>query len=497
VASKRISLNRVPTGDTLWLLALGGAFVVSRLLFHKAGIRFDMTPLEYYWQYMDPPLLKTRLLESVYYLHIQPPLFNLFLGVVLKCFPGHEMLAFSLIYEALGMTLLLSMFNLMRRLGIKAFVCGALCIAFMLSPSSILYENWLCYTLPMATATTLSAVALNAYLGSGRSRYAGLFFTLLAIIVLTRSLFHLAWFLGAMCVLLLVRRAAWRRIVLAALIPLIVICSVYVKNLMLFGSFSTSTWLGFSLSRFITFRLSEHDRRDLVARGIVSEFSLIRPFRSVGAYSHLLDLPETPGIPALDQKLKSMPRPGGNINLNNLVFVEVSRRYREDALAIVKTRPGVYLRSLAVSFGIFFLPASDYQAFPDNSEKIRSLETIYDRGLYGQFLTRPPPLEWPDMRYSKLIRRLSDIGFFIVAGFVVFLVAGWRFVRRPAGDRQDSIRRYTFVFIYLNVIYVMLVGNCIEIGENNRFRFLIDPLVLVGLGLWLNALFERVKTRSR
>jgi hypothetical protein len=64
------------------------AFALSRVAAHAAGIRFDATPLTWYWQYIDPVLLQERLLESLYYSHTQPPLFNLLLGINLKLFPS-------------------------------------------------------------------------------------------------------------------------------------------------------------------------------------------------------------------------------------------------------------------------------------------------------------------------------------------------------------------------------------------------------------------------
>src|SRR5262249_12387935 len=55
-------------------------FVLSRALCRWAlGIRFDARPIEYFLQYLDVPLLKNQLLRSLYYLHSQPPGFNLFL----------------------------------------------------------------------------------------------------------------------------------------------------------------------------------------------------------------------------------------------------------------------------------------------------------------------------------------------------------------------------------------------------------------------------------
>src|SRR5262245_41234640 len=91
-------------------------FGVSRLLFFYSGIRFAAWTLNWMPHYIDPYLLKHDLLRSVYYLHIQPPLFNLFLGGVLKLFPNHERLAFHSIYLLLGVMLSSSLLLLMMRL---------------------------------------------------------------------------------------------------------------------------------------------------------------------------------------------------------------------------------------------------------------------------------------------------------------------------------------------------------------------------------------------
>jgi len=47
--------------DGAWLGVLVAAFAVSRIIFHHLGIRFDMTSLQWYWQYIDPIRLRTRL----------------------------------------------------------------------------------------------------------------------------------------------------------------------------------------------------------------------------------------------------------------------------------------------------------------------------------------------------------------------------------------------------------------------------------------------------
>src|ERR1700730_11853351 len=81
------------------LLAL---FVVSRTGYYLLGVRFHARPILKFFQFIDPELLKHRLLESMYYLHVQPPGFNLYTGIVLKLFPNAYPTAFHVIHLALG-----------------------------------------------------------------------------------------------------------------------------------------------------------------------------------------------------------------------------------------------------------------------------------------------------------------------------------------------------------------------------------------------------------
>jgi 4-amino-4-deoxy-L-arabinose transferase-like glycosyltransferase len=145
-------------------------------------------------QFIDPNLLMNKLFQSIYYLHIQPPLFNLFLGIVLKLFPNNYTLAFNLIYLICGLILAISFFSIATRLGMSNKLGAILAVLFIISPSCVLFENLLYYTYPCATLLCLSALFLHKFLDTSKLRYGGIFLILLSIIVLTRSLFHIIWF---------------------------------------------------------------------------------------------------------------------------------------------------------------------------------------------------------------------------------------------------------------------------------------------------------------
>jgi hypothetical protein len=480
-------------GLATWLAVIVLAFGLSRLILYKLGIRFDGTPLDWYPQYVDPALLRQHLLESTYYLHSQPPLFNLFIGAVVKLFPGHEVAAFAATYKGLGLVLCVSLFLVMRDLGVRTWIAGPLTVAFLLSPPCILFESWLFYAYPLATILILAALALHRYMISQRLFHALLFFSLLAMVVCMRSLFHLVWFLMLALMLLLCQRLQWRRVVLALLAPLAVVSFLYAKNLVLFGSFASSTWLGMSFGKMTTFKLPEEERQALVDEGKISRLGLIRPFSSIDVYKEYVPMPDKTGIPVLDQEKKTKGHPKYNSNYNNLIFVDISKLYLRDALWVLWNRPGTYLRTVALALGIYFFPANEYVFFQGNRQQMLAWDDFYNKVLYGQLL----PHERRGWKSGYVTRhdlmRLSGIGFFLIAGFVTFIICGWRLLRKGlSGGVWDPGFRPTLLFIYLNVLYVSVVANLVEIGENNRFRFIIDPLILAGLGLCLDRIQRKI-----
>jgi len=51
----RLLWRRPTPWPVLWLIVL---FIVSRLGFYAAGVRFDISPLKASWQILDPVLLR-------------------------------------------------------------------------------------------------------------------------------------------------------------------------------------------------------------------------------------------------------------------------------------------------------------------------------------------------------------------------------------------------------------------------------------------------------
>jgi hypothetical protein len=159
---------RAGPADRRAVLVLVGVFAVSRVCYAIAGVRFYATELlQTFVQVIDVRLLQDDLWSSVWNTYAQPPLFNLFAGIVLHL-PGGEGAWFYVIYLAMGVVLTLSMFVLMRELGVPVGLAFAATAIFVVLPVTVLYENFLLYTYPVAVLLTVSGVFLVRYLRSRR-----------------------------------------------------------------------------------------------------------------------------------------------------------------------------------------------------------------------------------------------------------------------------------------------------------------------------------------
>ena len=135
---------------------LTGAFAVSRLIAVAAGVRFDSNALDGtrntdMWQLLDVRLLKYHLIESVWHLNSQPPLFNLYCGLVLKL-PAGMQVPFEVVCALiLGLAIVLGTYPLMVESGVPPLVAVLVTLVCVVaSPAYILYENWLNYSYPTA-----------------------------------------------------------------------------------------------------------------------------------------------------------------------------------------------------------------------------------------------------------------------------------------------------------------------------------------------------------
>jgi hypothetical protein len=465
---------------TLYAL-LAMIFAVSRLGYYLAGVRFDARPILHYYQFIDPELLKHTLFKSLFYLHVQPPGWNLYAGAVLKLFPRSYALAFQAIYLLLGLGICWSCYHLMRICGVSRWLALTLSVWFIVSPGVVLFENYLLYEYLVAFLLTIAAVALVHFFQDSRSIWLILFSTALFGLVLVRNFFHLAYFVAIMAVLAVLSRTRRRTVILCGALPLLAILGLYTKNWILFGSFSGSTWMGMNMDVITAHQLSSEEANAFVSRGIISPVSLLDLGSPIDLYRPYIQMPASTGVPVLDDCVTST----GATNFNCLAFLQVQRIYTEDGVALLKNYPVVYLRSVEAAWFSYFLPAGDFPFFDLNRPKIHALDRIWNIVFFGQF---------KEASDRKELRRLVAggaraslvlySGLFLMIGFpalwlwgIYYLATG---VRRKILDRPVAI---LMGFLLLNITYVSAIANFLSSFENNRYRFPLDPFYLLLLAV--------------
>lgn len=466
------------------LIAL--VFVVSRFAFRQAGVASDGRPLNDAFQLLDRGDLQNHVFESITNLHIQPPLFNLFVGLGLQAPQSLELRFFRFSYLAFGLAMALVLYAILRRLGVGPKVGVALSVAFMLNPSIFLYENWLHYDYPVTLLLCVAVLALLRYEDGHRPGHAGVFLAVLAAVVLTRSLFHLVWFAAWVALLVLHRRQSdWRRVAAVAAVPLVVVVAVHANIYRVSGTLTSSTSLGgMSLAKMTVFQLSEAERQRLVAEGRLSPLALIDPFSNLSSYRGLVPDRGPTGVEVLDDEMKAVyfnpPSASGfRQNFNNLTYVDVSNGYLEDAVRTMRIRPGAYLQGVVTAYDIFFRPTSDFFTLATNRQRVGGLESLYNVAVYGVVGRGPGPSLFPDHNVKEYGHTPGRTAWLAVLAYAIALVwAPWALWRGRRG-RHHGIPPLLLGFLWSTVLYIMVLGNALEVGENNRFRLYTEPLVLV------------------
>jgi hypothetical protein len=489
----RADAQRAPAGLTLrklvWPLTVAAAFAVSRLLYAWAGVRFDATPLDWFWQYLDPVALREHFFESILNLHSQPPAMNMFLGIVLNLAPGRESTVFAAAYLLTGLGLALGIYLLASELGVRHWLAAVIAALFTVSPACVLYESWLFYTCPVTACVVYATLFAARYLRTSRFRDAAGLFAVTGLAALTWSLFHLLWLLIPLGLLLYLRPRLRRRTLVAAAVPIVLVAGWYAKNLALFGEFTASTWGGMNFSKMTNAMLFPQERRALYEAGVISDVSLQPPFSSLDKYPAIADSTQRTGVAVLDTRTKT----GGAANYNNLAYVEVARRAGSDAWRVLRARPVSYLRGLAAAWLTFFQPPDLYLLLAPNRERIAALTDGVNTVL-GRFGRRPDSALRRTDPGSYYARGLLSTQLWAVIAYLLLMAGGP--VMLVFRRRSNPLLGPGLLLLWATVCYVALAGNLIEVGENNRFRFTADPLVLCALGVMLELLLRRV-ARSR
>ncbi|MDE3060830.1 MAG: hypothetical protein KGJ06_07455 [Pseudomonadota bacterium] len=455
-------------------LVILAVYAASRLVFAQAGVSFTyQQEITTYLQYLDVEQLRHHLLYSLFYLHSQPPLFNLLLGLSFKLFGDHWHTAMHFLFLLLGLVTNVALFRVMRLLGIGAIAALCVTCVYMISPSQILYENLLFYPYAVAALITIGAWCI-AELACRRNRRWGhaLAWTVAALCLLQGS-FHPLLLALPFCAAGYV--LGWRAAAKIISLPALLVLAWYAKNVALFDVYSGSSWMGMNWSRVAINSLFNSQREQLFEQ-THDPLARIPAFLPPEKYQPFVALPPIGDIPVLSEAYKT----GGAPNYNNALYILVSKRYAKLSWEAIRLFPDNYLHNVLVALCLAAAPSERYNYIGDNIHRIAGYADWYDMLVW---LSPYPFLPARNSYGPAYIMGLTPLFLFPVG-----LMLCWLRCLQSGYWRTSPPRFWALLYMTALPLYSLVVHSLFEIAENNRFRFDWEPLLVAVIAL---ALFQR------
>ncbi len=340
-----------------WMQVLGAGFISYKLL--------DFS------HFMNPEWLANDLFGSLLYLHAQPPLMNLIIGIIFKVAPEHYEAIFRSAYAIAGGSALLAINATMRMVQVSAAVRAAMFFFLLATPTFYMFGTWyysthlefclaafLCYGLacfflkPETRAKSIAGIfACCALLGLLRPQWHLGLFVLLAVVM--------AWRGGEML---------QKKIMALSLIFLLPVGGWHLKNELLFDFFGASSWMGANVAQVAHkagFRdVKQMKRNGTIATDFPADFVMPKVLRRIPPDMVAAANPH-PAIGALKSEDVDFFAYASNkrahyllYNLNYLGMIASARQDMRDARAIIAAKPTEYVRIVLLQAYVMALTPS-------------------------------------------------------------------------------------------------------------------------------------------
>lgn len=465
-----------------------------------SGQDFDARYLDYGWQLIPWDVLSSDPLRSIWYLHVQPPLWNATLGLAAWLSPIGDITTVQVVMATFGIATAAGCAELARRLGASSRASLVIGLAATLHPEVLKGAFEPTYELAVAALLAVMAVvvvgpaaeAATRRVLDPRQRMVVLAIVLTAV-AMTRSLYHPVWLAVVLAAALWTyrHRLGRRAVVAAVLIPLIVIGAWMGKNVVLFDRATVSSWFGMNLQRAVIPVLDLDDLDDMYERGLVSDVAMIGPFGKYALYADAVE----PCRPSRTHRSLSDPMrttDPWSPNFNYECFLPIFDQAGRDAWAVIREHPEVWLEgrlwSVRTTFAVSGTPPES------GSWLMRTLDRAYSilrLDLGGVLSTRG----WGTPVFGRLEAPV-DFGLLLIPMYGMVIGAGMARVRRVvrSGETPD-LPALGAVVIGWTVAFTVVVGAVAELGEQARFRTMTDPLTTVAATMMVLSWIRRKRHR--
>ncbi|MFH1927524.1 MAG: hypothetical protein ABIK79_05045 [Chloroflexota bacterium] len=440
---------------------------VSIALIYKEiiGLNIEADPArntwDWYWQTLPIEALRFNLLESIWNLHSQPPLYNLYGAFFARIFYPNHLQAMHYSNIILGSLLSGMMYGIVLQFTQNRRLSFLTALALALNPALFLYEAYPLYTLLAAFLLVLTLFCLALFSLGKRCRYLYAFVLGLNLLIMTRSLDHVVILLVGIPIACVLAGWNWRKVLVGSIIISSLSVGWYGKNYVKFGFFGGSSWSGLGLWKAVVLNYPEAEIEALVEEGVVEPavadlypFSLPSRFAEYG-------FNQTSEIDVLSRD-----------DFNNINIIAISKMYQRSAFRLIAHDPVHYLQNVYGAYRTYSCPSSTYQYLSYNAAKIHLHEAISSLIIHGHWLTT---------RLNSWLGRdpfCSLLFFYLPASLLIYAVAAVRRCGKSLREWVQYVRTDgVMMFSAFMIAYTTFVSCALEYGESVRFKFLIESIL--------------------
>ena len=316
-------------------------YVIVRIITYNLQIVPPGEHLTLKWQLMNPELLSKDLLKTLYYLHYQPPLWNLIYGLFIKLIGidyikiGVALHLLNIFFSLITIYYFYLIVKFFKLLNYQIYILYF--VFFVFSISFIYYETYMHYT---HLTVFLFAQFVYLYLKFSERflfRYELFIYLTALILALTWSAFSLPFFMIVIFIGITIIKFKYNivRSLCICLLFTVLSLSLSIKNKIEFNMFANSTWVGMQLYTVLSYgeNWKNWDKCNFYKEGLEND---IVDFRK--------------NYPKFNNNHPSLIGNYSITKINNIGFISRSKKCLKMAINEIKDNPFEYLKRVKFLF---------------------------------------------------------------------------------------------------------------------------------------------------
>jgi len=369
-------------------------YFCSRVLLHIYGVKFDIEPMNYYWQFIDVDLLRNNFFSSIFYFHQIAPFLNIVTGILLKLTNDIKIIS-GILFYLVSIIIYINIFNTLIFFLKKktSLICS---LIFLLHPGIIGFENHFYRTHFETLFISFIIYFLISFIYKKKNKYFLYFSIAYLFCFLTRETFDIILYLLISIVLIIISKK--KQIIYLTLLFFFILNIFLLKNFYYFNFYGTSSagWDNASSKYYILFENEQYNSKNnsILEKFLIKsqekkklqeEIGCIINYawqQNVSKYKDCIKTSYNFEHEVLSAELKL----NGNNNYNNQIYLDIQKIRKKTFFLILEKQPQIIAWGIFDGFVYFFKSVDQFGFIQNNINNIKYLNNIFNIFWYGNFI---------------------------------------------------------------------------------------------------------------